>query len=180
MHSQSPAAYPERLVETWTAQDGAALTIRPIKTSDDAIETAFIESLSFQTGYQRLLSPRTPQKDEIERFTHIDYVDEMALVAIESSTSGERMCGVARYVRDESDAARAAFAIVLADDWQGRGLGGKLMRSLIAEARRAGISELSDITLSTNAGMLALARRLGFAIDREPGDASVRRIRLLL
>ena len=86
------------------------------------------------------------------------------------------MCGVARYVC-EGD-RRAAFAIVIADDWQGRGLGRKLMEALIAAARTAGVVTLSDIMLSDNVSMRALVQRLGFTIGHEPGDATLRRITL--
>ncbi len=170
--------YPAHLVERWTSRDGVTLVIRPIHPDDDAIEAAFIASLSFETGYQRLLSARIPQADEIERFTHIDYQREIAFVAIEERDGVEQMCGVARYVVE--DEGIAAFAIVLADAWQQRGLGHCLMTRLIAHARRAGVKALSDITLSTNSGMLALARRLGFRIAYERGDATVTRMRLVL
>ena len=170
--------YPAHLVDTWTASDGTSLVIRPIRIGDEAIETTFIHSVSAATGYQRFLSPRIPQAAEIERFTHIDYDHEMALVAIDERAGGERLCGVARYVRDET--GDAEFAIVLADDWQRRGLGAHLMHVLIAAAKEAGVKTLSGITSSTNAGMLTLARRLGFAVAREPGDATVSRLSLTL
>ena len=170
--------YPSHLIEQWTARDGTPLTIRPIRETDDAIEIAFIASLSFEAGYQRLLSARIPGRDEIERFTHIDYVREMAFVAIDERGGSEVMCGVARYVVEAADVA--AFAIVLADAWQGKGLGMKLMQALIAEAKRAGVVALADITMSTNSAMLALARKLGFKFLHEPGDATVTQIRLVL
>lgn len=167
--------YPVHLVSTWTAADGTSLTIRPIRIGDEAIEKAFVHSVSPETGYQRFLSTRIPGADEIERFTHIDYDHEMALVALDE---GGRLCGVVRYVRDAS--GDAEFAIVLADDWQRRGLGRHLMRVLIETATKAGVKNLTGITSSTNAGMLTLARHLHFAVGREVGDASVSQLRLPL
>jgi GNAT superfamily N-acetyltransferase len=165
-----------RLVERWTSRDGATLLIRPIVGDDEGLERAFLDGLSRDTSYRRLLSGRTPQADEIARWTHIDYRKEMALVAIDDRDATVRMCGVARYVC-EGD-GRAAFAIVIADDWQGRGLGRKLMEALIAAARTAGVVALSDIMLSDNVAMRSLVQRLGFTIGHEPGDATLRRITL--
>ncbi len=124
------------------------------------------------------MSGRTPQAAEIARWTHIDYRTEMALVAIDERAGAPRMCGVTRYVCEHGGAA--AFAIVLADDWQGRGLGTKLLTSLIAAARVAGIATLHDITLSTNLAMISLARRLGFRVQRALGDSTVSLLELSL
>ena len=170
--------YPAHLVSSWTAADGTTLTIRPIRIGDEAIETTFVHSVSPETGYQRFLSPRIPQAAEIEHFTHIDYDHEMALVAIDERVEGGRLCGVTRYVR--LDTGDAEFAIVLADDWQRRGLGKHLMRLLMATAKEAGVKNLVGITSSTNLGMLTLARHLGFAVRREIGDSSVTQLRLAL
>ena len=161
--------------EAWITRDGTALTIRPIAAGDYAIEKAFIEHLSFETGYRRLLSGRKPQPDEIERFIHPDPAREAAWIGVVTVDGIETMCGVVRYVRDGPS---AEWAIVIADDWQGRGLGEALLRKLIDGARAVGIETLSDITFATNAGMLALARKLGFAITRETGDATLNRMTL--
>lgn len=163
--------------EPWITRDGAPLTIRPIAATDFEIEKAFIAGLSLETGYRRLLSPRKPQDDEIHRFTAIDPTRELAWIAVAETDGRETMCGVARYVRD---GAHAEWAIVLADAWQRRGLGDKLLRKLIDSARAAGIEVLSDVTFSTNAGMQALARTLGFTLSREPGDATLTRMTLHL
>jgi L-amino acid N-acyltransferase YncA len=61
-------------------------------------------------------------------------------------------------------ADEAEFAIVLSDDWQGHGLGGVLLSSLIAKARQRGVRRLIGTTMSDNDGMLALARKLGFSL----------------
>ena len=66
----------------WRTRDGAALVVRPIAPDDFAIEKRFIAGLSTGTGYRRLLSPRIPQDDEIERFTHIDPTREAAWIAV--------------------------------------------------------------------------------------------------
>jgi acetyltransferase len=147
---------------TWTAPDGTQVTLRPIELGDLALEQAFVTGLSAATGYKRLLSTRRPSHEEIKRFTDIDPEREYAVIATIIHNGAERQIGVARYVMlDRSD--EAEFAIVLSDDWQGRGLGRALLSSLIAEAKRRGVLRLVGMTMSENDGMLALARRLGFS-----------------
>ena len=150
--------------ETWTAPDGTPITIRPITAADFDLEQEFVGRLSPASGYQRLMSARRLSAEEIRGFTDIDYTREMALIATRSVNGRERQIGVARYVKDENAPGDAEFAIVLADDWQGRGLGKKLLASLLAAARVSGVRRAVATTLSTNDGMLALARRLGFTL----------------
>src|SRR5712691_6374830 len=113
--------------ETWVAADGTVITIRPICAADLALEQEFVNGLSAPTGYQRLMSTRRPSLEELRRFTDIDYEREMALIAVTDARGRERQVGVARYVKEEASPGDAEFAIVLSDDWQGRGLGAKLL-----------------------------------------------------
>ena len=164
-------------VETWHARDGEPVVIRLIGPDDDALEKAFTDGLSRETSYRRLLSPRKLLPEEITRFTHIDLARERAWVAVTPGPDAVAICGVVRYFQD-GDVAE--WAIVLADAWQGRGLGTKLLAKLIDSARAAGVAVLSDITFATNAPMIGLARKLGFTIAREPADATLTRMTLVL
>src|SRR5215510_15051393 len=147
---------------TWTAADGALITLRSIEAGDFALEQAFVAGLSAATGYKRLLSARRLSREEIRRFTEIDPECEFAVIATTVQNGVERQVGVARYVK-EGCSDEAEFAIVLSDDWQGRRLGGVLLSSLIAAARQRGVRRLIGTTMSENGGMLALARKLGFS-----------------
>ncbi|CAN5372602.1 hypothetical protein BH11PSE9_BH11PSE9_36330 [soil metagenome] len=172
----------DHLIESWQLPDGTRVTIRPIRPDDLALETAFVDGLSHEASYNRLFSPRHLQPEELWRFTHIDYEREMALIATACVDGRERQIAVARYVRDDEagheQAAEAAFAIVVGDEWQGTGLGTRLMRKLIATAKAAGVRRLADVTLSTNEGMRALSRKLGFTVKRDPRDATITRLTL--
>lgn len=176
------APYPSHLIEAWQLADGTPVRIRPIHADDLAMHSAFVGGLSNETGYHRLLSPRKPQPDELWRMTHIDYTHELALIATTDVDGVEQQMGVVRYVRGETPetAHIAEFAVVIADAWQHRGLAHKLMRKLIDAATEAGVKQLADITLYDNTGMLALARKLGFKLQRDPGNPNVTRLRLAL
>jgi len=72
---------------------------------------------------------------------------------------------------------RADVALVLADKWQGRALGRRLLATLLEHAQTAGVRDAVGVVLATNKAMLRLARSMGFAMSAEPGDAMVVRIR---
>ena len=164
--------------ETWTAADGVVVIIRPIRAADLALEQEFVNGLSASTGYQRLMSVRRPSLDELRRFTDIDPERESALIATTLVQGKDRQIAVARYVKDDSAPGVAEFAIVLSDDWQGRGLGTRLLQSLIDAARRDGLQRLVGTTLSVNSGMLRLAHKLGFKSAADPESATVTNLTL--
>lgn len=171
--------YPLYLVEAWQLADGTPVTIRPIRGRDAALELVFLTGLSMQTRYQRVLSGRKLLPGELRRLTQIDYRRDMALVATIRVNGVETMLGVARYVR-HADGRSAEFAIVVGDAWQGRGLGEKLLRSLIAAAARHDLVSLMGMTLSMNQPMLTLACKLGFTPQLDRDDATVTNLCLLL
>jgi acetyltransferase len=164
--------------ETWRAADGTVITIRPIRAADLALEQEFVKGLSKPTGYQRLMSARSPSLEELKRFTDIDYERELALIATTPVQGRERQIGVARYVKESSSSGDAEFAIVLSDDWQGRGLGTKLLVSLVAAAKSHGVRRVVGTTLSVNTGMLALGRKLGFKLASDPRVATITNLTL--
>ena len=158
--------------DTWTADDGTVITIRPISADDLSLEKEFAEGLSANTVYQRLMSVRRPSLEELRRFTDINPEREFALIATTPVQGRERQIGVARYVKDVTP-GEAEFAIVLSDDWQRRRLGTSLLTSLLAAAKTDGVQRLVGTTMSDNDGMLKLARKLGFRLDKEPGTGSI-------
>jgi len=166
-------------IETWTAADGTTVAIRPIAVDDFELELAFTQGLSRVSGYRRLLSSRRLSRAEIERLVRVDGDCEVALIATTRHSGRERQVGVARFVR-EGCGETAEIALVVADAWQGRGLGRRLLRGLIASARRRGVRRLVGTTLSDNVAMLALARALGFETAMERGLAMLTNVSMRL
>jgi len=173
------SGYPGHLIERLRLRDGSPLTIRPICSDDYRLELDFIRGLSARSGYQRLLSPRKLSAREIERFVRIDYARELALIALAVVDGAVQQVGVARYA-PEPDGASCDFGIVIADAWQGRGLGESLLRALVRAATQAGVPQLTGLTLASNYAMRELARRVGFSVQRDPDDATVVQLRLPL
>jgi acetyltransferase len=106
------------------------------------------------------------------RFTQIDYDREMAFIAVAEEDGKEIEIGVARYTTNP-DGETCEFAIVVADAWQGRGIGSQLMTSLIQSARRRRYKRMDGEVLRENAHMLRMMERLGFTREVEVEDDTV-------
>jgi len=170
-------SYPAHLARTWILASGESLRVRPIRHDDGELEEAFVCALSFESRYQRMLSGGTKVTPEwIDSMTHIDYRRHMAFAVTSAINDAEQFIGVGRYFADAVKSS-AEVALVLADAWQGQGLGRRLLDTLLEHAASAGIREAVGVVLATNVAMLWLARSLGFAVTAEPGDATVMRIR---
>jgi acetyltransferase len=169
-------SYPKHLSRTWTLSPGQSLLVRPVRHDDGEREVAFVSGLSLESRYQRMLSGGTKVTPEwIDSMTHIDYRRHMAFAVTTATNGAEQFVGVGRYVVD-SQKSSADVALVLADAWQRKGLGRRLLETLLEHAASAGIREAVGVVLATNVAMLRLARSMGFAVHPEPGDATVRRI----
>ena len=169
--------YPAELEQTIALASGERVFVRPIRPEDATMEMAFVDSLSQESRrlrFQSALRSLTPTM--LARFTQIDYDREMALVAIAGNP--EREVGVCRYVR-LPDGERCEFAIVLADGWQGRGLGRRLMARLADIARARGLKSMIGFVLAENSAMLRMCTGLGMRIEDE-GDGLTRRAVLTL
>ena len=170
-------SYPAHLSRTWTLPSGQSLRVRPIRHDDGKCEEAFVRGLSLESRYQRMLSGGFKVTPEwIESMTHIDYQRHMAFAVTSVIDGVEQFVGVGRYVVDVATAG-AEVALVIADVWQGRGLGRRLLATLIEHAQSARVQQIVGVVLATNEAMLRLARSMGFSVNAEPGDATVMRIR---
>jgi acetyltransferase len=169
--------YPAHLSRTWTLPSGRSLCLRPVRHDDGELEEAFVRGLSLESGYQRLLTSGTKVTPEwIDSMTHIDYHRHMAFAVTEEIDGVERFVGVGRYVVDATMKG-AEIALVVADAWQRKGLGRRLLETLLEHARSAGVREMVGLVLATNVAMLRLVRSMGFTVSAEPDDATVVRIR---
>jgi acetyltransferase len=172
--------YPAELAVEATLPDGSRVMLRPIRPEDAQLETQFVEGLSPETRrlrFQSALRSLTPSM--LARFTQIDYDREMAIVAIDSKEGRDREVAVARYIR-MPDGKTCEYAVVVADAWQNRGLGRRMMARLIEIAREGGLKRMTGQVLASNASMLQLCEKLGFVVERDPGDPMLRRVDLAL
>lgn len=160
--SEVPGIYPARWESDAVLADGSTVHLRPIRSSDRSALTALHDSLSAETVYYRFFSALPHLSPALlERFTTVDYVDRFALVA----EKGDRFVAVARYDRIPGrDDAEVAF--VVADDYQGKGLGTLLLEHLAVAAKHAGVRRFVADTLPENQRMLRVFTEAGFGARR--------------
>jgi acetyltransferase len=164
--------YPVELEGELELRGGTRVRVRPMRPEDGELEQRFFDSLSERSRYQRFMQylPHLPAP-MLARFTQLDYDRELALVCIH----GNEFVAVGRYAPN-ADGRTAEFALVVADAWQGKGLGRALLERLCETAREAGYEALFGHILEANHDMLALAARLGFnEVSRTPTEVSVMR-----
>lgn len=170
------AEVPTDLSESFQPVFGAAVTLRPLRPEDVDVETAFVAGLSPETRASRLLGGAIkPTREYIERLTKVDYTRDMALAATVMLEGHETLIGVARYALD-ADGRACEFALVIADAWQGRGIGGRMLAKLLAIASARGIPRMYGDTLGANRAMLALGKAMGFSLARHPHEAHLTRM----
>lgn len=156
--------YPAHLETRWQLPDGTDVMIRPIRPEDAELEQAFVRKLSPESRYfrfMRTLAELTPEM--LVRFTQIDYDREMAFLACVVRDGSETEVGVARYVTNP-DRRTCEFAVVTADEWQGKGIAARLMTELMRVARERGLQQMEGEVLAANARMFHLMRSLGFVV----------------
>lgn len=159
------------------ARDGRRYWVRDLRPDDLELELAFVGGLSPETRYLRLQYATAGMSREMaEQLLQLDGVNRMAIAALSADRGERRIVGVCRYAR-EPGAYVAEFAIVVADDWQGTGVGTELMREVCLAARARGVHRLVGETLATNRHFIEWARSFGFTVDHGP-DAEHARVTL--
>ena len=162
----SISPYPEHDEDADVCIDGLNLFIRPIKPEDAPLLKKMFDRLSRTSIYHRFFSPmRSMPHDMLARFTQIDYDREIALVALEENEDDARMLGIARVI-GAPGGDQGEFAVLVADPWQGKGLGAELLSRSLRIVRREGMQRVWGTALAENTHMAKLARKLGFSVKR--------------
>lgn len=163
--------YPFRQEKIFRLKDGTEIFFRPVRPSDAQQMIDLFDDLSPETIYLRFFSPiKRISRSMLIKLTQIDYDREIALLAFAGPEPERKLLGVARIIF-MPDGKQAEFAIVLADAWQGKGIGNRLLHHALVCAASYGIEEVWGPVISTNAGMLRLGEKLGFHIERDLDSA---------
>jgi GNAT superfamily N-acetyltransferase len=153
-------------------KDRSHVVIRPLGPGDKAGLAEGFERLSETSRYRRFMSPTVRlTAQQLAYLTELDHHDHEALVAIDPSSRDG--VGVARYVRSREDPEQAEAAVVVADDWQRRGVGTALLRHLAAHAREHGIERFTGFILSDNRAIRELLEGVGQLEQRHAGGNTV-------
>ena len=146
-------------------RNGRRVEIRALRPADrpELLEAA--TRTSDRSLYRRFFGVRrTFSEAEVAAFVNIDFVNEVALLAVTREDGREVVAGGGRYIVVQPGTAELAFMVV--DEFQGLGLASALLRHLTALARAAGLREFLAEVLSDNTAMLRVFERSGLRMER--------------
>ena len=166
--------YPVEYTANRVLRDGTPVKLRAIRAEDEPLVVRFHEGLSSDTVYFRYLVPLPLEHrinhDQLAGRCFIDYNQEFGLLAVVRDAAGkEAIAGVGRLSRLVCG-RDADFALVVHDNWQGKGLGEILLRKLLKVGRQEGYRRITGTILGENLRMQKLCRKVGFRLIY--GDAS--------
>ena len=151
-----------RLTHDLTVRDGSVVRVRAIRADDTTRLQSFHAHLSMESIIWRFFRSVPSLSDEQAcQFTHVDYVDRMALLATRGDGVTEEILAVVRYDR-LAGTQEAEVAFVVQDAWQGHGLATALLHDLAAYAHAHGVERFVALTMGANARMLDVLHKCGF------------------
>jgi acetyltransferase len=164
--------YPKKYETIWTLRDGRSVLLRPIKPEDEPMWLEMFQSFSEESVRLRFFQviKDTPHEMRV-RYCNIDYDREVAIVAELNEDGKKRILGVAR-VGLEPDGKTGEIAFIVADPWQGLGLGTKMVDHAIDVCKDMNVESIYAIMLQENTRAISLTRKMGFDLHyMEDGTA---------
>jgi acetyltransferase len=172
------APYPKKYVTRWKLKNRKFVVLRPIKPEDETLVYNLFQSFSEETMRFRFFQAIKDMSHEtLTRYCNIDYDREIAIVA-EEKKDKRRIIGVSRLILEPGRKC-GEFAVVVGDEWQGLGLGSKLVDYVIKIGKDMGLKTIGGDILSRNLKMTRLCTEKGFKIEPVDED-TVRAVMKLL
>ena len=171
---RSPGAVASQAVAA-VMPDGLPVRLQPVRPEDAGKVQSFVRALSPQSRYSRFLGALSELLPHmLRRLTQPVLPHEFGLLALAGGPGARSVVGMGHCVLEEG--SNAELAVVVADAWQRRGIGTRLVQALAHRA--SGVEALRGIVLAENRAMLALARRLGFRVlgNPEPGLVQIEKL----
>ena len=166
------SVYPEDLETVMTTKDGSELIVRPVRPTDEEMLSDMFYDLSDQTIINRFFSMlKSMPHRKLQQFCCIDYQGVMSLVAISGSGPSQKVVGLGSYHLSPAT-HRAEIAFLVADAWQGKGIGTYMMQALVKIARAKNIKGLTAEVMRDNVAMIALMHKSGVTPKSTPVDGS--------
>jgi acetyltransferase len=163
-----------------TLRDGRAVHVRTMRQADEGELLQAFDRLSPDARYMRFMRiVREPSLERLRKALASFPESGIGIVATVPAADGIDIVGSAIYVIG-SDRRTCEFAITIAADYGGAGLGRTLMTALVDAAKRRGLEEMEGFVLAANKPMLRLAARVEFSVAPDSDDPSDRICRLRL
>lgn len=172
--------YPSELERPLALPDGRAFVVRPVLPEDEPALKAMFGRLTADEVRLRFFAPKAELTHATAaRMSQIDYDRDMGLVVAERGPPGKAVVHGVVHLSADADGERAEFAIMLAHDMAGLGLGPVLMRRILDHARTRGLREVFGEVLMENRAMLRLCEALGFRRKASVDDPGVVHVSLV-
>ncbi len=155
--------YPVKLEQTFEIH-GEMITIRPAKPVDERRIQEHFYSLSKEDIFSRFFHEKTAfGRSEVESKSQTDYVKDLALVAIVGEFGFSRVVALGEsMLLSHNNIAEVAFSVNR--EYQGKGLGRRILRKLADSARENGVAGLMAYTSPNNRGMIGLFKTLPYKV----------------
>jgi GNAT superfamily N-acetyltransferase len=155
---------------------GQCVRLRPVGPRDAGILQAYVRRLSPESRHDRFFVALNEMPAwELDHVIHLDQKCELALLAETLVDGAPIVIGEARFAL-EPHRCEGEFALSVADDWRGKGLGTLLIADIECRATSLGAEHLCGDVLRSNEPMKALARKKGFRMADVPHDARLVRV----
>jgi acetyltransferase len=157
--------YPKKYETLWKLRDGRTVLLRPIKPEDEPLWLEMFQNFSEESIRYRFFQiiKDTPHEVRV-RYCNIDYDREIAIVAELTENGQRKILGVVR-VSLEPDAKNGEIAFIVADPWQGLGLGTKMVDYVFEICRDMKLETIYAIMLPDNLRAINLMQKMGFNIQ---------------
>ena len=154
-------------------KDGRLYTLRPIRPSDAVSLMRGYDAMSDSSKRFRMLHALPHLTESMARvFCSPDPNRELCIVVEGFGEFEGEILGGAR-IAGAVDGISAEFAVSLRPEAQGLGLARKALETVLKAAKESGYREVWGSISSRNDAMLALARRVGCSLRRDPDDFSL-------
>jgi acetyltransferase len=164
--------YPKKYETVWKVRDGRTVMLRPIKPEDEPLWLEMFQNFSEESIRYRFFQvlKDTPHETRV-RYCNIDYDREIAIVAELTENGHRNILGVTR-VSIEPDGKKGEIAFIVADPWQGLGLGTKMIDYVLEICKDMKLETVYAIILQENYRAISMMKKMGFTIEYQNDDTA--------
>ena len=152
-------------------RDGRSILLRPIKPEDESLWLKMFQNFSEESIRYRFFHIIKDTPHEMRaRYCNIDYAREMGIVAELEEKGQRQILGVVRLIIEQGGKT-GEIAFIVADPWQGLGLGSKMLDHMIEICKDKGLHNVYALTLPDNYRAIRLLKQRGFTIQYRNDEA---------
>ena len=162
---------PKKYEKLVRLRDGRTVLLRLIKPEDEPMWLEMFRNFSEESIRYRFFHIIKDTPHEMRaRYCDIDYAKEIGIVAELEEEGQRQILGVVRLIIEE-DEKTGEIAFIVADPWQGLGLGSKMVDHMIEICKDRGLETIYALTLPDNYRAIRLLKQRGFAIQYRNDEA---------